>query len=479
MPAFDFIGASYEARSKNFDAQRCVNLYPEVSGSGDSKSVAMLIGTPGLALYKVLSGGNVRGLLRFKTTLAVAVVGTRVYVMNSDTNLDTFIGSIAANVNPVSMASNGALVMLVTGAPNEGYFIDPVALTLTKIGDADFAGGDKVGFLAGRFVWNKPGTGQFQYTEVYDNNIDGLNFETAEASPDNIVSLICGFSELWTFGEVSTEVFQPSGDPDIPFAKVQGTTLEIGCQAKNSVGEIDNSFFWLGGNDSGDGIVWRAIGYQPQRISTHALEFAIASYSRTDDAVGWTYQQEGHSFYMLNFPTANKTWCYDIATGKWHERAWRNPADGSLNRHRGQCQMQFAGRTVVGDWQTNSLYALDLDTYTDDTLPIPRIRACAHLAAQDLKLQYFHSLQIDMETGVGTVGQQFADPQAMLRWSDDGGHTWSSEHWAAMGKVGEYRRRARWRRMGRSRDRVFELTITDPVKVILISAMADVEVGAS
>lgn len=485
MSAFPFIGGAYRARSLNFDAQRCVNLYVEVSESGGSKSPAMLIGTPGREPWGIsLAGGVARGLYRFSDTLAVAVIGTNVYTI---TNLGpagpvALIGVIASGTTPVGMADNGSVIMLVTGAT--GYFIDPVAGTVTGVLDPDFVAGPSVDFLAGRFVWPKAATGQFQWTEVYGTDIDALSFSTAEASPDIIVSQIAGFGELWELGQNSTEVFQPSQDADEPFVKVQGASMEIGCAALYSVAKIDSSFIWLGRSEEGTGIVWRAVNYQPQRISTHAIEFAIASYEVISDAVAFTYQQEGHSFYVLSFPTADKTWCYDVSTGLWHERAYRDPATGALHRIGPVCQMAFANSTIVGNYDSATLHKWKLDVYEDGTPEegIPRIRACQHLSA-GLKRQFFHSLQIDMETGVGLSGVASSDPgfnpQAMLRWSDDGGHTWSNSHWTSIGTIGEYKRRARWRRLGWSRDRVFEVTITDPVKACIIGATAEVTVGAS
>lgn len=475
MSAFNFIGGAYRARSKNFDAQVCLNLYPEV-GSGSSKSVAMLIGTPGLEALTTLGGKPpIRGMYRFTDTVGIIVSSDQVYAITGA--VATLIGGIAPNTTPVTMADNGSVVMLQTGS--EGYFINPVAMTISLIADPDFVAGSHVSFLAGRFVWNQSNTGQFQWTSVYGTDIDALDFATAEASPDIIVGQIAGFGELWEFGQNSTEIFQPSGDADLPFAKVQGAAMEIGCEAKYSIAKIDSSFLWLGRSDEGRGIVWRAINYQPQRISTHAVEFAIASYGDVSDAFAFTYQQEGHSFYVLSFPTADKTWVYDISTNLWHERAYRDPADGSLHRILPVCQMNFLSSTIVGTHDSDTIFKWKLDVYEDGTdVPILRRRACQHLSA-DMKRQFFRSLQIDMETGVGGVLTKDENPQAMLRWSDDGGHTWSNSHWTTMGRIGEYKTRARWRRLGWSRDRVFEVSITDPVKVCLIGATAEVQVGAS
>lgn len=474
MPAFPFVGAAYQARSSNFDSQRCVNLYPEMSESGSSKSTSCLIGTPGMKPWLTLTAGMGRGLYRFNPDIAIAVTGTEVYKITRSPLASVSIGSIVERDGPVSMADNGTTIMLVTGFA-EGYFIDPVAGTLTQIVSPDFTGGTSVGFIGGRLIWNKLNTGQFQYTEPYSTDILALNFYTAESSPDSLSNLVVNHSEVWLFGPDSVETWVTTGDNTNPFARIQGAQMETGIDAGSSLAKMDNTVFWLGGDSRGRGIVLKAVGYsQAQRVSTHAIEYAIGTYGDVSDAQAWTYQQEGHTFYVLSFPSASRTWVLDAATSLWHERAYRAD-DGSLERVRAAVQMVFDGKVIVSDYKLGSLYELDLDTYTDvGGAAIPRIRSCPHLSA-DLKQQLFHSLQIDMQAGVGlNAPTQAQNPQAMLRWSDDGGHTWSNEAWTEIGRIGEYRTRVRWRRLGRSRDRVFEVTITDPVKVVIIGATAEV-----
>lgn len=472
MSQFNFIGASYLSRSRNFDAQRCVNLFPQPSESGQSKSIAMLLGTPGLTLFSTLSGGGVRGCMPFTKAQSIVVVGGNVYSVDTS-GTGTLIGTIVNRATPISMASNGTTVMLVTGP--EGYVITPNTVTpslstIVQISNPAFLGADMVDYINGYFVFNQPGSGRFQITKLFSTSIDPLDFATAEGAPDLLISLIVDHLEIWLFGETSTEIFFDSGNVLFPFERIQGAFIEQGCAAKFSPAKVDNTVFWLSADERGQGMVMKAVGYQPQRISTHAIEFAIAQYARIDDAIGYTYQQEGHTFYVLIFPTGNATWVYDTSTQLWHERAWRNPADGSLNRHRSNCQMSFAGKIIVGDWETGKLYSLNLDAYDDNGDILPAIRQCAHLASPDDTWQFFHRLWIDMETGVGLNTGQGSDPQVMLEWSDDGGHTFPNQMWASAGKIGEYRRRVNFRRLGKSRDRIWRATITDPVKRVLIAA---------
>ena len=459
MPNFNLVGGAYRARAKAFDAQRCVNLYPEVSDSGTSLSVAALYGTPGLGLWADLGAGPIRGEIRFNAQILIIVSGGAVYSVTAAGVATLLAGAVDYATTPVSMATNGALIMVTTGG-SDGYFIDPIAGTVTAIIDPDFLGGGNVGFLDGYFVWNVPNTGQFQYSQLYGQLIDPLDFATAEGSPDKLVASIVNYRELWLFGENSTEVWYDQGDIDNVFARIQGAFMEVGCAAGNSVAKMDNTVFWLGADDRGQGVVYKATGYTPQRASTHAIEWAIAQYSRIDDAIAYTYQQEGHAFYVLTFPTGNATWVYDAATDLWHERAWRD-VDGSLNRHRSNCQATFAGLTLVGDWENGNIYSMALDTYSDNGVVIPRIRAAPYVTNDDNNWMTFDVLQVDMETGVTGI--------AVLQWSDDDGKTWSNELQAELGAIGETVR-VRWRRLGKGRARVFRVTITDSVKVAIVGA---------
>lgn len=459
MGDFAIVGGAYRARAKAFDAQRCVNLYPEVSGSGTSLSVAALYGTPGLALWGNYGTGPVRSAIRFDAQTLIVISGARAYKVTPTGVATMLTGLMASDTLPVSTASNGSVIMVTTGGI-DGYFIDPAAGTITQITDPDFLGGGNVGFLDGFFVWNVPGTGQFQYSQLYGPLIDPLDFATAEGSPDDIVASIVNYRELWLFGENSTEVWYNQGDLDQVFGRIQGAFMEVGCAASNSVAKMDNTVFWLGADDRGKGIVYRATGYTPQRISTHAIEWAIAQYSDVSDAIGYTYQQEGHQFYVLSFPAGNATWVYDAATDLWHERAWRD-IDGGLNRHRSNCQVAFAGLVLVGDWQNGNVYSMALDTYSDNGVVIPRIRAAPYVTNDDNNFMTFDVLQIDMETGVTGI--------AVLQWSDDDGKTWSNELQASLGAIGETVR-VRWRRLGKSRARIFRVTITDSVKVAIVGA---------
>jgi hypothetical protein len=331
-----------------------------------------------------------------------------------------------------------------------------------------------VAYLDGYFVFNEPNSQKVWVTSLLDGlSVDPLDFASAEGTPDLLTSLVVNNREVWLLGTNSIEVWYDAGTPDFPLARIQGASNEIGCAAPYSVAKADNSVFWLGSDTRGRGVIYRSNGYTGIRASNHSVEWQIQSYGDISDAVAYTYQQDGHTFYVINFPSADKTWVYDTTTQSWHERAgWAN---GVFTRHRSNCQMSFNNEIVVGDYGNGNIYAFDLDVYSDNGAIQKWLRSWRALPSgtNNLKRTAQHSLQLNCESGVGLNLGQGSNPEAMLRWSDDGGHTYSNEHWATMGQIGEYGFRVFWRRLGMTlklRDRVYEVSGTDPVKIAIVGA---------
>lgn len=465
------LGQSYVARSVNAADNVMINLFPETTGV-EGKEAGFLNRAPGLRLLATIGRGPIRALWSHQTNGedAYVVSGNELFKIDLSYNA-TKLGDIAGT-GPVSIADNGTQLFFATNP--KGYIYDEVANTFAEITDPDFPGAATVGFVDGYFVFNQPDTQKLWVTSLYDGTmVDPLDFASAEGAPDSIVAVNVDHREIWVFGTNSIEVWYDAGTSPFPLQRIQGAFNELGCLAPFSVAKLDNTLFWLGNDARGYGMVYRANGYNGARVSTHAIEYAIQSYGDVSDAIAYTYQQEGHSFYVLTFPTANKTWVYDVSTGAWHERASFN--NGYLTRHRSNCQMNFQSQTVVGDYLNGNIYALDLNTYDDNGAIQKWIRSWRALPTgeNNLKRTAQHSLQLDCESGVGINSGQGSDPQVMLRWSDDGGHTWSNEHWTSMGKIGQYFRRAIWRRLGMTtklRDRVYEVSGTDPVKVVIMGA---------
>ena len=492
------LGSAYVARSVNAADNRMVNLFPEVVPEG-GKEPAFLQRAPGLTLLATVGVGPIRGMWQFGN-YGYVVSGPTLFQIDSNWNA-TAKGTVAG-AGPVSMADNGTQLFIAVNP--QGYIYNSNTDVFQQITDPDYPGAVTVGYIDGYFVFNEPNSQKIWVTSLLDGTqVDPLEFTSAEGSPDNVVAIFVDHREVWVYGTNSTEVWYNAGLIDFPLARIQGAFNELGCAAPYSIAKMDNQIYWLGKDARGQGMVFRASGYMGQRISTHAIEWQLQEYPDLSDAVGYTYQQDGHSFYVLNFPTANTTWVFDVATGAWHERA--SFAAGQFNRHRGNSHMFFNATTVIGDYQNGKIYAFDLNVYADDGEAQKWLRSWRALptGANNLARTIQHSMQLDCETGVGLNGQinqtsfllaenndflitegddfitidynivQGSDPQVMLRWSDDGGHTWSNEHWKSMGAIGRYGYRTIWRRLGATmkiRDRVYEVSGTDPVRIYIMGA---------
>ncbi|MGZ3770062.1 MAG: packaged DNA stabilization protein [Bdellovibrio sp.] len=508
-----FIGPAYTLDSVNVDCQRCVNMYPEVDESGFAKEgqVSYLKSTPGLDQVLTVGTGPIRMMLRIPvpTTAQDSRFPRILYLIISGNQAYTATYSAGTWTTTLLKKSDGTAFTLSTSSGGiSGAAVTNYATALTAYYSAAFyadgtnlykfwysfgigpldtyseiVAGHVVSHVTltdGYFVINEVNTGTFYVSDWNSILFSPLNFASAEGDPDNIIAHLANTRYLWFFNEKTTEIWSNTGNASFPFERISGGFVEIGCVAKYSAAKIDGFVFWLGRSEFGQGIVYAASGLTPERISTHAIEQAISKYADMSTATAYTYQANGHSFYVLNF--AEATWVYDLNTKLWHERAYTNA--GTLQRHRTDCHVFFPEQSMhlLGDYSSNVIYKFNDLTYTDNTNAITRLRTAPHISASLMRV-FCKSLQLDMETGVGLVSGQGSDPQVVLDWSDDGGHTWSSESWATaggqVGGIGAYKTRVIWRRLGKFRDRVFRVKITDPVKVVLLGAELDIEQGAS
>lgn len=344
--------------------------------------------------------------------------------------------------------------------------------------DGAFTGANVVDIVDNYFVYNRPNTQQWGCSNILSPVSNQLNFSSKDGAPDNLVSIIVSNREVFLMGETSSEVWIDAGLFPFPFQRIPGTNTQHGIAAPFSMARIGNSFAYVSRNIRGQAQIMMMNGYVPTRISTHAVENTLVD-QYIEDAIAYTYQLEGHEVYVVTFPTIDLTWAYDISTGMWHK--WLSVDNQNVfHRHRSNCQANFQNMNLVGDYQNGLIYMLDQANYTDNGNEIRRVRRCPHLVS-DYQREYFHELQIYFQPGVGLSNGLAANevPQAMLRWSDDGGSTWSNEHWTSIGVQGAYKNRAIWRRLGFARDRVFEVVVTDPVKAVIIAANLKADAGSN
>ena len=411
-----------------------------------------------------------RGLIANTAGTALyGVIDSQLYSI-SPTNGRTVLGTLYTRRGTVGMKLGLNQLVITDGA--NGYVYDMLRSTFSRITADGWMGSYTVQALDGYFTFIQPNSQVFYISALEDaTTLGALDFATANASPDKLVGQITTGRVLVLFGEVSAEIWQDSGAAAFPFERNSGAFLDVGLMAAHTAKELDNSVFWLGRDARGAGIVYKLEGYRAVRISTIAIEQVIqaAIYARVDvsQAVAYTYQEDGHAFYVLQVPGVQTTWVYDTATRLWHERA--EFPDGIYAQHRGRFHAYCYGmHLIAGDSATIWQYDPQANTNAGDVLV--RDRISPHDALPSLGRVHFHAFELDCTVGRGVHCQ--AQPRVLLRYSNDGGINLDSATWrtATLGAIGERFARARFLRCGSARDRVWQVRCTDDVPFAIVSA---------
>lgn len=465
------LGGFYVARSLIAEAQRSVNLVGEANPE-DAPVPVTHYPRAGLITKISAATGPCRAIYRASTGAVFECVGDAIYSTSSDF-VRTFLGEIAPGFTLVGMADNGIVLVIVDGS-TRGWTVNLSTMKLTEIADEAFYGSIAVSYTQTVFVFTRPGTQQYYLSPPDWDGVeafDPLDFAAKVGGADPIANAIVMKGDIWEVGTLTTEVSYNAQGADFLFAPVQGVFIEHGCVAPYSLAKADLSVFWLSQDVQGQGIVIEGKDYNAGRISTHAIEYAIGSYAVISDAIGFTFQEEGHTFYQLTFPTADKTWVYDLATKLWHERTWTDE-NGIEHRHRANTAANAYGLNVCGDWETGVLYQQSLDSYTDFGGPIVYRRGFPHMVENGNRVSYTQFIA-DMAVGNGPDQLTSQAPLAYLRWSDTRGASWGNPVQMSLGSTGNYLIQPVVRRLGMARDRVFEVFWSAPVKCAIQGAWVD------
>jgi hypothetical protein len=481
-----FIGPSYQTPAVQVDAQRSVNLYPEmIAGDGGASEESVLVRTPGLLLVNdQLGAGHGRALFAVNGRL-FALVADQFFEIKQTGAVAPYnyvgypLGSIAGGVTePALIKTNGVqLLILSTGA---AWLYDLRSNVLSGLGYLGFNWSNYgLAVVDTYFVASSANSTQFQISAPLNGlSWTAIDFGSTQEA-DNIVALEELHGYLWIFGSNSIVVYQDTGNSSFPFQRVPGSKVEMGLGAALSLVKLDNSIFWLGASSRGPAVIYRADGFLPSRISTHAVEAALQGYSRVDDATAYAYEERGHLFYRLDLPTAGATWCYDVATKAWHERGLWSSAAGAFGIHPARFHAFCFGLHFVLDGATGKLYDQSLTHYDDAGAPLRWMRRAPHIDDKSGRRRIFYR-RFELVMNTGWNAPQAWAPQVFLRWSNDGGATWGADHGADAGSLGEYRRRVIWRQLGAARSRVFEVSGSDPLPdLVLIGAELLAEQGMS
>jgi len=448
----DFI-SGVQGRIANASAHKCQNLFPVIDKK--SQKPYALLGTPGLK--EVSDTGHakeVRGIHKFGSYF-YAVVGEKFFKIDSEGTVTEQAGTLTTYSGRVWIENNLTQIMVVDPGV-KGYIF--ASGTLSPITDNDLPVPTSLAAQDGYFICTVKDSDAFYISAIEDGTSWGaLDFGSAEAHPDVSESILSDHRELWIFGEETTEVFQNTGNADFPFERISSVYIEKGIASGATAVKLDNSVFWLDNN----GQVVKAAEYTPKIVSDRLVEYQIAKMASISDAHAYSYIQEGHSFYVLVFPTDGKVFAMDIESEAWHTRT----SGIDDKRHRANCYCLFDNKRLVGDFENGKIYHYDFDTF-DDSRAIARAR----VIHPDRKSIFHFRLVVEFEGGVGIISGDHSDPQAILRYSDNHGKTWSSELWRDIGKIGDYENISMWNKLGRSKDRIYEVILPGQHRKVILGA---------
>jgi len=588
MPRFGFVGPSYASQSSIQNAEECYNFYVENSEVAGSESPRVHYPTPGLDDFATGSDLPSRGTCTTDGR-TFHVSGAKFFEILSDGSI-TNVQDVSNDGLPAWLvfSSNGEVLV---NSGKRCYVFQLATNTWVPLIPATFLQPNvvQVAHCDGYFFALFENSNQIQASNLLDATTwNPLSFTNVTVVPGNTVAIFVDHRELWIHGMTKSAVYVNSGvgggSLGFPFVPLAGATIETGIAARASEVQLDNTIFWLGSDERGNGIGWKANGYTPARVTNHAVEFDIQN-KVMSDAIAFSYQDQGHSFWQISFPTQNKTWVYDVSVGLWHRRAFWNIASGVFDEHLARTHTFNFGRHLVGSRSSNKIYDMSIEHLDDAGSLIRRLRRAPDVSAEG-KYIYHSELQVYLESGLGpqppltgpnfcdapvgvqsfvlqdpdgvnwtitvddsgvlhsavggtnvatiilkdndpipttawlvgidisgqltttavpffssypqavfmattggnfpmnltvnvagllqtTVPVHYRDPQIVLRWSDDGAKTWSNEYTRNCGRAGQYKKRVRWGvvgGLGRARNRVYEVFMTDPIPWRLVDA---------
>lgn len=532
MARFAFCGGSYESQALAADAQRSLNWYPEVIESGEGKSAVALYPTPGLRVFTNL-GAVTRGGITLNGRMFTVGGGTLFEVFADTSKIarglnlanDGNLVSLAVSQNQLLIASAGKLYVLNLQTNNFTPVTQDVNLSpLPPVQSVAYSDGF---FLAAL---------QFSNQFLVSAALDATSWDLGQISgisifPDNVVAMRVSHREPIFFGDKRAVAYFDSGGL-FPFSPVPGSDQDHGAASPWAVAALNNTLFVVSQEENGARMAWSAEGYTLKRVSNHAVETQWAKYADASNVVTYGYEDQGHTFFVVYFPTAipsnlvpsvasgagyglktyggptpyggggsnlvGVTWAYDVENGLWHNRGFLH-VNGLRDAHRSWWHVFAFQRHLVGDWASGNVYEQTIDAFDDFGNPIERVRRAPYITTEN-EWMLFRQFELELEAGLGpqpplgsggyggpTYGGPLPyggagsgparPPMVSLRWSDDRAHTWSNYHMVRAGFAGEYRTRVIWRRLGRSRGRVFEVSVADPIPWRLVDAYVKASPG--
>lgn len=478
MPAFPgFVGGSYRSQSPWANLSRTVNWYVEKIEDPAAPFPAALYPTPGVGVFKATTVSRGRAMF-YQNNRVFCIFGDTLYELFEDTTL-TSRGTVSDSLEPATIVSNGDGGGQL-GIASNGHFYS-YDLTTNALTEVASTGADMCAMLDGFGVFLDRASSTVRATELYDMTaVDPVSYAQRSIAGDRWLSIIATRRELWFLGEQTSEVWYNNEGIPFPFGPHPSGLVQTGIAAPYSVEEVGGSLMWLARTKDGQGEVVMAQGFQVRVVSDHALRWALAQYSRIDDAIGETYEDQGHTFYVLTFPEADATWVYDLTTGLWSERGTWSSAEGRYLAWQPLLHVFAWGKHLVADLSSTNIYEMSITLPNDaNGDPIRRERTAPALFANGKRIK-IRRFELHVEPGLGITGSDDdtpgVNPEVELLTTDDA-KTWLSCGNRSIGRKGKYDARPVWTRLGASDLKGVRIVVSEPVPYRVVGATFEVRSG--
>jgi len=482
---YPLLASSYNKSStKGTGSQLLVNMYLEEVPDTSFYSDVAAIGTPGTTLVLANSGGSVRGSITYNST-AYIVIDSTLYQLTTDSSnsaiLSAPLGTLSSSVGRVVIRAIYNQLELADGYNVYNYNI--LTNTFTTVSDVSLpANCTQILAMDGYFLFFTPNSQKVWVSDPNDGTkITATHFFSTNTSYDYLVSGEVSNGILYFFNQYTTTCWSDTGQTTTPFTPIQGGIHNIGCAAQYTPLVVADAVYFLAQSAKGVLGIGSISGINMTIIQNRALAERINSFTNYSDAFGWTDTINGHVMYNITFPTARgyrgETWSYDTTTQAFFQRTTYNPSAAyypDFDRYIANCCFTIGQRQYVGDFQTGNIYLLDPTNYTDNGQVIQREVISPHFIMENCWFRIY-KLEIDLEKGIGLTTGQGSDPLIRLQVSKDKGNTWSNFYDRSATAIGNYKNRARWASLGGGRTMTMKLTMTDPVKWVIVNATMEVE----
>jgi hypothetical protein len=462
------VGGSSQQASLPFNAERTVNMYAVLDQQG--KKPASLYARPGNAVFATLGSGAGRGAFTATNGRAFVVSGSQLYELLAN-GTGTVLGNLLTSSGDITADENGVQLAICDGV--NLYILTYATNVFQRVVSPNLPSASSVRFLGGYFIVTRaPTSGIHQISAPYDGlSWAALDFATAELSPDSLLRVEVVFGQLFLFGDLSIEPWTNTGSASFPFQRVNSSSqISVGVAAVSTVLPLDNTVFWVGNDKNGTGVVYRADGYSPRRISTEAVELRLQAAPSISTLKAMAYQEAGHTFYIITGGGMETAQVYDVSTNLWVEWSYFN-SSGNYELPLTNDLFYAFGKTLALDRTSGKVYEQSSKYYSDDGEEIACDRIFTHIFDNGNPF-LIKNLILNFETGVGNTTVE--NPKAMLYLSNDGGRTFYTYYEAFMGKAGEFLSRVVFWRLGRHRQCTFRVRVTDSVKRVITGGQFNV-----